>query len=251
MLFRSEPVDRYFLARTYKLLRTVEDAYASYRFNSVYRECYEFVNELSSVYLDVTKDRLYSEAPRSPRRRAVQTVLANVLEVLVRVMAPILSFTCDEVWESYPPLMKGEGSRPFSVQLAGWPAREDFMPQLPADDGCADIEAFEVALAAREVATKALEEARNDKRINKSQEASVRIMAPAEQLHALEAFGPEVLGELFIVSEVTFAEGEELAAIVSEAPGEKCPRCWNYRVLGGNANHPEVCKRCGDALDAR
>lgn len=244
-----EPIDRYFMARTYGLLQSVGEAYLDFRYMAVYRQCYDFINELSSVYMDVCKDRLYSEAPDSPRRRAAQTVLANVLEVLVRLLAPILSFTCDEVWENFPPKMRAEG-RPFSVQLAGWPRREDFTPALPADDGAADLERFATVLEAREVATKALEEARSRKEVNKSQEASVRVIAPADTLAVLESFGPEVLGELFIVSDVTFAEGPELAAQIGAAPGEKCPRCWNYRPLGTDPSHPEVCGRCAAALSA-
>ncbi len=245
-----EPVDKYMMAKTYALLKSVEDSYAHYKFNTVYRECYDFVNELSSVYLDVTKDRLYSEAPDSPRRRAAQTVLMNILEVLVRVLAPILSFTCDEVWEHFPPKIRGGEGRPSSVQLAGWPAREDFMPALPDDDGAADLARFETAMEVRDVVTKALEESRAAKFINKSQEAAVRISAPADVLATVEALGAEVFEELLIVSGVEFAEGAEVAAEVLRAEGEKCPRCWNYRELGGNAVHPAVCGRCGDALDA-
>ena len=215
----------------------------------MYRSCYDFVNELSSVYMDVTKDRLYSEAPESPRRRAVQSVIMNILEVLVRVLAPILSFTCDEVWENYPEALRYEG-RPFSVQLAGWPERDDFAPALPADDGAADIEAFTCAMEAREVVTKALEDARAEKLVNKSQEASVRITVPGDAFAQLSAFGDAVLEELCIVSGVELVSGDEYACEVGKAAGEKCPRCWNYRELGGNASHPDVCKRCGDALDA-
>jgi len=244
-----EPVDKYMMARTFALLRDCEAAYDEYKFQTVYRSCYDFVNELSSVYMDITKDRLYSEAPASPRRRAVQTVLMNILEVLVRVLAPILSFTCDEVWEHYPEALRGEGERPFSVQLAGWPARADFAPALPADDGAADLEAFAVAMDARDVVTKALEEARASKFVNKSQEAAVKVTAQPEALAVLEGFGPAVLEELFIVSGVTLAAGDELSCEVLHAEGEKCPRCWNYRELGGNAAHPDVCKRCGDVLD--
>ena len=244
-----EPVDKYMLARAYQLLRDCESAYDAYKFQGVYRSCYDFVNELSSVYMDVTKDRLYSEAPDSPRRRAVQTVLMNILEVLVRVLAPILSFTCDEVWENFPESQRCEG-RPFSVQLAGWPTRDDFVPALPDDDGTADIEAFSRAMEVREVVTKALEEARAEKLVNKSQEAAVKVAAPAEMLEVLERFDDAVFEELFIVSGVSFASGDELACTVEKAAGEKCPRCWNYREIGGNAAHPAVCKRCGDALDA-
>ncbi len=244
-----EPVDKYMMAKTYALLRECRDHYQTYKFSGVYRSCYDFVNELSSVYMDIAKDRLYSEAPNSPRRRAVQSVLMNILEVLVRVLAPILSFTCDEVWEHFPPAMREQEGRPFSIQLGGWPAREDFMPALPADDGAADLEAFTVAMSVREVVTKALEEARAEKRINKSQEAAVKVTLPADVAEKLSAFDATVFEELFIVSGVEFVEGDDFACEVVDAAGEKCPRCWNYRELGGNANHPAVCTRCGDVLD--
>ena len=244
-----EPIDRAMMAKTYALLGEVEAAYDACRFNAVYRAAYDFVNDLSSVYMDVAKDRLYSEAPDSPRRRAVQTVLMNILEVLVRILAPVLSFTTDEVWEHYPEAMRGKPGRPSSVQLAGWPSRTDFAPALPADVQ-AEIDAFAPALEAREVVTKALEDARASKLISKSQEAAVVLTAPADQLAALEAFGADALAELFIVSGVDFAEGEGLSAAIRPADGEKCPRCWNFRALGGNPNHPDVCERCGDALDA-
>ena len=105
-------------------------------------------------------------------------------------------------------------------------------------------------LDVREVVMKALEEARGAKTINKSQEASIEISAPRSVLDAVEQFAPEVFEELFIVSEVAFVEGDELGVRIGQARGEKCPRCWNYRELGGNPNHPSVCMRCGDALDA-
>ena len=244
-----EPIDKYFMARTFTLLKDCEAAYDTYKFQSVYRSCYDFVNELSSIYMDVAKDRLYSEATDSPRRRAVQSVLMNILEVLVRVRAPILSFTCDEVWEFYPPSLRNREDRPFSIQLGGWPTREDFAPALPADDGQADVDRFAAAMNVREVVTKALEEARADKRINKSQEAAVTVTVPSDVLGELSAFDAAVFEELFIVSGVAFVEGAEFACEVASADGEKCPRCWNYRELGGNAAHPLVCRRCGDALD--
>jgi isoleucyl-tRNA synthetase len=102
----------------------------------------------------------------------------------------------------------------------------------------------------RDVVTKALEEARTEKRVNKSQEAAVKVTAPKATLEAVAGLDASVFEELFIVSGVDFAEGAELACEVVPASGEKCPRCWNYRELGGNHNHPDVCTRCGDALDA-
>ena len=246
-----EPIDQYMMAKTVVLLKEIEAAYETYRFNAVYRTAYDFVNDLSSVYMDVTKDRLYSEAPNSPRRRAAQTVLMNILEVLVRVLSPILSFTCEEVWEHYPTTVRNAEGREESVQLAGWPKREDFAPALPADEKLSEtLAAFGEVIAVREVVTKALEDARVEKVINKSQEAMVTVTAPQATLDALNAYEKAVFEELFIVSDVAFEAGEELSAVVAPATGEKCPRCWNFRTLGGNANHPHVCERCGDALDA-
>ncbi len=244
-----EPVDRYMLAKTAALLADVEAAYDALRFNGVYRAVYDFANDLSSVYMDVTKDRLYSEAPASRRRRAVQTVLMNVLEVLVRVMAPILSFTCDEVWECYPPASRGVAGRPDSVQLAGWPRAADFVPSFSADDAEQALRAFAPAIEAREAVTKALEEARAAKAINKSQEASIALTAPADALPALEAVGCEALADLFIVADVAVSEGDGYAATVSPAAGAKCERCWNYRELGVADGHPDVCARCAEVLD--
>ena len=246
-----EPIDQYMLAKTAKLLSDVEQAYDAYKFNAVYRTVYDFVNDLSSVYMDVTKDRLYSEAPASPRRRAVQSVLMNILEVLVRVLSPILSFTTDEVWGCYPEAIRNREGRPTNVQLAGWPRSGAFKPALPsAAEQERVLATFGVALEVRDVVTKALEDARAQKVVNKSQEAAVAVTAPKDVLEALSAFDTAVFEELFITSGVTFAEGEELSCQVSLAEGEKCPRCWNYRELGGNANHPHVCARCGEALDA-
>ena len=246
-----EPLDQWALVRLSQLLADVEASYESYRFNSVYRALYDYVNDISAVYMDVTKDRLYAEAPASPRRRAVQTVLMNILEVLVRVMAPILSFTTDEVWECYPPAFRDIEGREASVQLAGWPCARDFVPSLPADAG-AQVATMEEMMAVREVVTKALEEARNEKIIGKSQEASLTVTAPAALVATAGSFDPAVFEELFIVAKVQFVEGDgdEITAAVTVAEGEKCPRCWNIRELGGNPNHPDVCERCGDALDA-
>ncbi len=246
-----EPIDQWQMVRTLELVAEVEAAYEALRFNVVYRALYEYVNDLSAVYMDVTKDRLYSEAPGSPRRRAAQTVLLNILEVLVRVMAPIISFTADEVWDHYPPALRAQDDRPESVQLAGWPTPSDFCPELPADAG-AQVAAFGEVMAVRDVVTKALEDARAAKVIGKSQEAALTVEAPAAVVATASGFDPAVFEELFIVASVAFVEGanDEVTATVAVAEGEKCPRCWNIRALGGNAAHPDVCERCGDALDA-
>lgn len=245
-----EPIDQYMMVKTRKLLAEVEDAYDKYKFGGVYRAVYDYVNDLSSVYMDVAKDRLYSETPNSPRRRAVQTVLMNILEVLVRILAPVLTFTTDEVWEHYPMTERNREARPVNVQLAGWPSESDFVPAIPVDAAKQVADNFAVVMDVRDVVTKALEDARGAKLINKSQEASVTVTAPQEVLDILATYDAAVYEELLIVASVAFEEGAELVAAVQPAQGDKCPRCWNYRTLGGNPQHPDVCCRCGDALDA-
>ncbi|MCD8315963.1 MAG: isoleucine--tRNA ligase, partial [Eggerthellaceae bacterium] len=139
-----EPLDRHMMIVTATLLDDIEQAYDNFKYNIVYRLLYDYVNDLSAVYMDVTKDRLYSEAPDSPRRRAVQTVLMNILDVLVRILAPILSFTTDEVWDYYPASELSREGRPVSVQLAGWPRKAEFLPPIPADTGGAEEEDYVV-----------------------------------------------------------------------------------------------------------
>ena len=132
----------------------------------MYRAVYDYiVNDLSAVYMDATKDRLYSEAPDSPRRRAVQTVLMNILEVLVRVLAPALLFTTDEVWEHYPKAIRASYGDVSNVQLAGWPEKPIFVLALPdAAEGERIAEDFGAVLGVREAVTKALQDARAKRR---------------------------------------------------------------------------------------
>ena len=244
-------LDRWALARLQSLVKTVDDAYESFRFHLVYHAMYDYViNDLSSVYLDALKDRLYSDAPKSLARRSAQTVLANILEVMVRQLAPLLSFTCDEVWEYYPTGL-GQDDRKPAVQLAGWPTPEDFVPQVPPQEGAQLLQDFTVVLNVRDAVTKALEEARNLKVIGKSQEAAVDITLAPLAAQVLESLPQGTLEELFIVAQVAITPGEDIMepkVRISKAQGEKCPRCWNIRELGTDASHPLVCGRCAAVL---
>ena len=246
-----QPLDQWIMVRTKQLLDEVTDDYENYKFHYVYRAVYDFVvNDLSAVYMEAVKDRLYSHAPNSPERRSAQTAMMCVLDVLVRILSPILSFTTDEVWEHYPEAIRNRADRPVSVQLAGWPSAQTFVPQIP-EAGEADVaQRFVTVLEARDAAMKALEDARASKAINKSQEVSVVVTAPADKLGVLQQFDASMYEELFVVSGVSFEEGAQLSAKLEPAQGEKCPRCWNYRTLGENERHPHVCAQCGDALDA-
>ena len=245
------PLDRWAMVCAQQLLHEVETAYDNYKYHQVYRGVYEYIiGDLSSIYMDISKDRLYSEAPDSPLRRSAQTVLLNILEILVRVMAPILSFSTDEVWESYPEGLRYEEDHPSNVQLAGWPHDNDFLPLIPKEAATKITDDFRVIREVRELVMKSLEDARGEKLVNKSQEAVINVTAPKDILEILNEYPQDMYEELFIVSGVTFNEGSALEVKISVTDQEKCPRCWNYRALGGNKNHPDVCQRCGDVLDA-
>ncbi len=232
-------LDRFALVQLEDLTRKVTKHYDEWRFHLVYRSIFDYVGDLSGVYLDALKDRLYSEAPDSHLRRSAQTVLAEILGVLVRLLAPVLSFTCEEVWDFMPASLKSEES----VHLADWPSVGDV-----TDEDSELLARYAVVLETREVVTKALEDARNSKLIGKSQEAAVSIAAPADTVGVLDAVGCAALAELLIVGQVELGEGEELSVSVSQATGEKCPRCWNLRELGADATYPDVCERCAGVL---
>ncbi len=243
-----EPIDQWAMIRLSELLEKVNGYYENYKYHLLYRAVYDYVvSDLSSVYMDVLKDRLYSEAPDSKRRRAAQTVLMNILEVLVRVMSPIISFTTEEVWQHYPLAMRNRADRPESVQLAGWPEAADFVPAIPAGTQVADD--FDTIMEVRDAVTKALEDARNQQVIGKSQEAVVSIAAPQATLDVLGRYDVAVYQELLIVCDLEFSQADELAVTVAATEKPRCPRCWNHLELGGNPNHPDVCQRCADVLD--
>ena len=160
------PLDRYMLARTRDLTEKIRDWYEEFEFHRVYQAVNEFaIVDLSSFYLDVLKDRMYTFAPTSQARRSAQTVLWKITEALVRLVAPILSFTADEVWE-YLPAVEG---REASVHLALFPAPEEVFSEDPA----ALLEEWRQFFAVRDEALRGLEEARQAKRIGKGLEARV------------------------------------------------------------------------------
>ncbi len=246
-----EPLDQWAYVRTLELLREATASYEAFRFHQVYRGVYDFiVNDLSAIYMEATKDRLYSEAATSPRRRAVQTVLANVLETLVRIMAPILSFTADEVWEHYPSGMAEDPDRPFSVQLAGWPKPCDFVPEMPEGADAAVDADFAVLLEVRDAVTRSMEDARDQGVIKKSQEADIAIMAPAQVADVLARYPEDMLAELLIVASVSISEGEELSVNTTHTDMPKCERCWNHRELSGEAGYEDICTRCARVVEA-
>ena len=245
-----EPIDKWVMAKLAEVLNDVNKAYENYKFHYVYRALYEFVNnDLSAIYMDVAKDRLYSEAANSPRRRAVQTVLENVLDVLVRVLSPILSFTTEEVWGFWPEGLK-EQERPASVQLAGWPNAKNFTPEIPENEANEVLDDFKTLFEIRDAATKAIEVARGNGTIKKSQEAKVTVTLSQEQMNIAEKFDKRVIADLLICAEVEFVveNVDETTAKVDRTNLTKCPRCWNYTELSGEGEHADVCPRCAHVL---
>ena len=245
-----EPIDKWVMAKLAEVLNDVNKAYENYKFHYVYRVLYEFVNnDLSAIYMDVAKDRLYSEAANSPRRRAVQTVLENVLDVLVRVLSPILSFTTEEVWGFWPEGLK-EQERPVSVQLAGWPNAKNFTPEIPEIEANEVLDDFKTLFEIRDAATKAIEVARGNGTIKKSQEAKVTVTLSQEQMNIAAKFDKSVIADLLICAEVEFVveNVDETTAKVDSTNLTKCPRCWNYTELSGEGEHADVCPRCAHVL---
>jgi len=235
------PLDRYMLARTRELTENVLAWYEAFEFHRVYHALNDFaVADLSNFYLDVLKDRMYTFAPTSLERRSAQTVLWRISETLVRLVAPILSFTADEVWEYLP---KVEG-REASVHLARFPKPEEIFSEEPASLLAEWKQIFEV----RDAALRVLEEARKDKRIGKGLEAELEISATGEQLALLQRYSAG-LKEIINVSRVIVVEGTEFQVKGLPASGTKCARCWNFMPEVSNYGaYENVCTRCQDAL---
>jgi isoleucyl-tRNA synthetase len=235
------PLDRYMLARTRDLTEKIRAWYAAFEFHRVYHAVNEFaIVDLSSFYLDVLKDRMYTFATTSHARRSAQTVLWKITEALARLVAPILSFTADEVWD-YLPRVAG---REASVHLALFPALEKVYSQEPAEL----VEEWKQLFAIRDAALVKLEEERKEKRIGKGLEADLEITAAGEQLALLQRHAAG-LKEFINVSAVRVIPGSEFHVAALPARGSKCARCWNFMPEVSNYGiWQNVCTRCHAAL---
>ncbi len=244
-------MDQYVLRQTAALAADVERWYQEFAFHKIYQRVLNFCAvDLSAVYFDVLKDRFYTSTPWSPGRRAAQTATWRILEALVRLLAPIMSFTSEEVW-GYLPTVAG---RPPSVHMALSPTREQILGSANVPEDARQLEDWTTLLGVREQVLKSLEEARNAKQIGKSVEAQIKVSATDPVFSVLARYRDE-LRYLFIVSAVTLelkASGNGTGAVsveVGKAEGKKCDRCWNYSVhVGEDSNYPSVCERCSVVL---
>lgn len=240
------PLERWALQRLSEFVGRVRRSYEEYEFHLAYKAALDFcAGEMSAIYLDIRKDLLYCNRADSKERRATQTVLQILARDLLRALAPILSFTCEEAWGHLP------GRTAESVFLAGLPEPG------PID---ADLDArYEKLLAIRAAVTPHLEVARREKLIGKSLDAKVILGAEGELLAFLRSLQAELPAEL-IVSQVEIVAGaaldgqpgegvEGLTVAVAKADGEKCVRCWTWTTRRGtHPDHPELCPRCTAAV---
>lgn len=247
------PLDQYMLLRMADVNEQVCRWYETFEFHRVFHRIHDFCSvDLSNVYFDVLKDRLYTSAPASIARRSAQTALWRISEVLVRLLAPLMSFTAEEVWGFLPKISVREESVHLAYfsqtkNIIGKPQDELYVQTLRAD--------FDSLMALRDEALKALEAARQQKLIGSALESFVRIHAPDSVYKLLERYRDD-MRFLLIVSgvEIVHAAGGNgsapLRVEISKAPGGKCERCWNYSVhVGEDARYPSVCERCLAALN--
>ncbi|MBN1380089.1 MAG: isoleucine--tRNA ligase [Deltaproteobacteria bacterium] len=240
-------MDRWILHRLQEIVGRVVDAYDHYQFHVVYYTLYNFCTvDLGSLYLDILKDRLYTSKAQSAERRSGQSALYVIINTMARLLAPILSFTAEELWGSIPDC---EG-KTESVHLAELPE---------VDPACQDSELsekWEKLIAVKSEITRAIETARQEKIVGHSLDAAV-IVAPPAALRSFVEEHAEDLKTLSIVSHIAVvdkldteepyqsSEFEGLMIGVTKAPGQKCNRCWNYsESVGSDAEHPDICERC-------
>ena len=247
-----DEIDRWMLERTAELVTKCRDWYAAYDFHRVYHAIHDFcVVDLSAFYFDVLKDRLYTKAAQNKSRRSAQTAIWKITSSLVRLIAPVLVFTSEEIWR-YLPKTKGDQA---SVHMAEFPD-ESLIAKIDPQKK----EAWEELAKVRSAVLLKLEESRNAKSIGGSLEAKVVLTASAPKLQTILKSYEKQLPALFIVSQVEVQDGSApsatggteqpgLAIKIEKAAGKKCDRCWNYSVhVGENSRYPTVCERCTQAL---
>jgi isoleucyl-tRNA synthetase len=221
-------IDRWILQRLGQIIEECRAAYAAFEFHKVYHSLIQFCTvDLSSLYIDITKDRMYCDAPDSPRRRASQRAMAQILDAVCRLLAPLLAFTAEEAWGHL-----GHGG---SVHLQLFPGSG------PPADAALDRQMDDL-LKLRGVVGQAMEKARQEKLIGNSLEARVLLRCDRK---ALAEISHGELEEFFIVSDLKIEQASEASATVEKTPFAKCARCWRHRqYVGQSSDFPDLCERC-------
>ncbi len=247
-----EEMDRWMLERTADLVKRCREWYTAYEFHRVYHAIHDYcIVDLSSFYYDILKDRLYTKAPNSKSRRSAQTVVWKITSALIRMMTPILVFTAEELWKFLP---KSSGE-PESVHIALFPSEQELRTAIPVDKAAA----WELLSKVRGEVLKALEVARNEKKlINSGLEAKILLNGDLELKAKLKHY-LSLLPGLFIVSQVELISAGKgdftsdvvptLEVTVQRADGKKCDRCWNFSThVGENPRYSTICERCSEAI---
>ena len=246
-------IDKWALHKLEVLKRKVTENYDKYEFYNLFQDIHYFAGvDMSAFYLDIIKDRLYTEGTNSIERRSAQTVMTEILVTLTKMIAPILSFTAEEIWETLPEVLKDKES----VLLTDWYKENDEYLNLEIENKWVEI------IKVRKEANKSLEKARQgkDRIIGNSLDAKVMLHSTDAEIQKFLVENREKLELALIVSEVeivenideTFTKGEEATDLyikVLHAEGEKCERCWKYsKELGKDPEHPTLCPRCASVL---
>jgi isoleucyl-tRNA synthetase len=249
---KMEELDQYMLRQTCSFAPDVKNSYDEFAFHKIYQRVNNFcIVDLSAFYFDVLKDRLYISAAKSHARRSAQTAIWRIGEALVRLLAPIMSFTCEEVWK-YLPRVEG---REESVHLALFPKTDNVLGANVTAHDAAKEKDWQSLRSIRDEVLKALEEARNAKLIGTGLEAQVHLTAPDPLYATLKRYEAQ-LRYLFIVSavEMRLAASSDggtggVKVEIKKADGQKCDRCWNYSThVGEDQTYPTVCERCSAVL---
>ena len=236
-------IDKWAMQKLQKLIAEVSDAYEDFVFHRVYSLIYNFCTvEMSSIYMDVLKDRLYCDGADSLSRRSSQTAMYSILDSLVRLLAPILAHTAEEAFAA----MKGESQTADSVHLADMPTPDESIAWQNAEVK------WDKIMSLRDEVLRVLEGLRQEKKIASNQEACVTVnCGNAELVSILAEFGLEQFAALCIVSEVKLQTADtETTVVAQKSSYEKCQRCWNYwPSVGQNNDYPDLCKRCVEVVN--
>jgi len=226
-------VDRWILERLDHVIADCRSAYEAFEFHKVYHTLNHFCAvDLSSLYVDITKDRMYCDAQDSPRRRATQMVMHKIFDALCRLLAPILAFTAEEAWRH-----SGAGGSVHLLELSQTQDRHDGASAQIAE-----------LLKLRGVIGQAIEHARQEKLIGNALEAAVVLFSDSDVTSKIDK---EELEEFFILSDLTVHQGKEPSASVTKTSYKKCARCWRHRTaVGASKTHPDLCDRCESVVTA-
>jgi isoleucyl-tRNA synthetase len=241
-------VDRWILERLAEVVGTCRSAYEKFEFHKVYHALNQFCAvDLSSLYVDITKDRMYCDAPDSPRRRATQAAMREIFDALCSLLAPVLVFTAEEAWRYSAVADVGDALRPGSPTPTTASVHLQEFPQTQGR-GRQAIEQVEELLRLRGIIGQAIEHARQEKLIGNTLEARVVLNSDSD---VTERIPKEELEEFFILSDLTIQQAKEASASVTKTPYKKCARCWRHRpTVGTSKAHPDLCDRCESVVSA-